>query len=393
MADNALEKMKKSIETKKERQKFAPKFMSVSKSNDNYAELFVISDLFLGITDEKAKAKSQLKDENLSCLATLEAHLKAIEQNHPNAMIVINGNLFKHFSANEKKDLNLEIRALYTLLKPYKSKIISICDGYNEKQYKIKNSCTIYSNKKAEKTITNKSPLFVLAKLLGLQNKYQASPNFEIELNFNNEYTNNTNQKICILCTNGYGVGETFKSTLDKLIKLQKEKNGYDAYILSGFRNSMISKCCELIDSSNPEQKLIKNYVLISTSGYLSKRIRSNTPAYVDNKLYRFAVVKNLDANNIKGKNNISQTPYKLTVDRLDLSLSQTSQAEYDITQKYLELKKINQHNAQFLIDYIQNVLKEINEENLHDMTQEIKCQEKSQTISPFAKDNFEKEQ
>lgn len=393
MANNALDKMKKSIESKKERQKFAPKFMPVNKSSENYAELFVISDLFLGITDEKAKAKSQLKDENLSCLATLESHLKAIEQNHPNAMIIINGNIFKHFTSNEKKNLNLEIRALYTLLKPYKSKIISICDGYTEKQYKVKNSCVIYSNKNPEKTVINKSPLFVLSKLLGLQNKYQSSPNFEIEFNFNNEYTNNTNQKICILCTNGYGLGETFKSTLDKLIKLQKEKNGYDAYLLSGYRTSMISKCSELIDSSNPEQKLIKNFVLISTSGYLSKRIRSNTPAYVDNKLYRFAIVKNLDANNIKGKNNISQTPYKITVDRLDLSLSQTSQAEYDITQKYLELKKINQHNAQFLIDYIQNVLKEINEENLHDMTQEIKHQEKTQTISPFAKDNTGKEQ
>lgn len=391
MADNALEKLKKSIESKKERQKFAPKYMLVSKTDENYAEIFVISDLFLGITDEKAKAKSQLKDENLSCLATLESHLKIIEQNYPNAMIIINGNIFKHFSATEKKDLNLELRALYTLLKPYKSKIISICDGYNEKQYKIKNSCIIYSNKKnKEKTIINVSPLYILSKMLGLQNKYQSSANFEIELNLNNEYTNHTNQKICILCTNGYGLGETFKSTLDKLIKLQKEKNGYDAYILSGYRNSMISKCSELVDSSNPEQKLIKNFVLISTSGYLSKRIRSNTPAYVDNKLYRFAVVKNLDANNIKGKNNISQTPYKLTVDRLDLSLSQTSQAEYDITQKYLELKKINQHNAQFLIDYIQNVLKEINEENLRDMVQEIKHQEQSQLVTPFNKKNFE---
>ena len=229
------------------------------------------------------------------------------------------------------------------IFEPIKDKIVGVYDGDYEKKYLAKSAL---------------NPSLMLCKYLGIPNLYH-SEGMELDIVFNSEWTNGTDQ--VIKCYLGYGFlsSNTFNTTYNKTEGMRTKIGGKDVYISSKY-NMFMHAVESNITAEDKEHTMKQNQHIISVAGYKDfyvKRLkeRNSKPAYTDNKLLRLFVTPNQDVTNIRGNHNIIEPEYKICCDDIDFGRNNLEDFNFDLMTQVNMINRTNTAVAEFIKSYIDN--------------------------------------
>ncbi|MDD4111025.1 MAG: hypothetical protein PHS54_05725 [Clostridia bacterium] len=215
--------------------------------NINSLKILPISNLFYG--NDEAPPRLQLLDE----------HIKRINDMEDGAFAIC-GNLIYYPAGKTDEKASLARRYIndlsQILKRADKNKILLIYDGINETKFK--------DDRKLSYPIETTK---VIAKNLGVSNKYYADTKVELDFVFNNELTNFTDQIMYGLFTSMRPISVTRNAILNKIknnFLLNREKT----FVIETSSSQSLSKGKIQRSMENPLLSRYKDVKWISVAGY-----------------------------------------------------------------------------------------------------------------------------
>ena len=317
-------------------------------------DVCVLSNIQIGLTGAHMHTAKEDKPVRIN---KLKAHIEELSKN-PNARVFLGGDLF-YFPGGTMETRELyspsyeeQVEIMAELLMPIRNKIIAAYAGTDEVKIFEKDHLDLTQ---------------MLMEKLGLADRY-CGQMAEVDLIFNNEYTNYNPKAVNMLFDHGFLVANTTNTVAKKTEDLQKKINGKDFYFTSHYNKLMIEKKATLIADNGTRMIKVPNY-FISVGGYrdYANRLASNrntSPSNTNNGMFRIFVAPNPDRNNVRGHDYLGEPQFKICQEFVNFGKGNVKHFDFDLIEEVARVKEENILIRDALIQKLNEKIEMINHDN-----------------------------
>lgn len=324
--------------------------------NLNAVKLAVIHNLNIG---ELSFSPAEIKN--------LLSHIEEIK-NDEEARVVLGGDLFNFASGGKEARMlcaypvDKQVEVLTDILEPIKDKIVVAYDGTSEQNFIKKDAI---------------NPTSMLIDNLGINPKTYTGTNFaNASIEFQNDYTKGTKQKVNMLLDHGFLTANTYTTALKKTRNLENLFSGKDLYVSTHYNKfSVVNSSRVFTTKKGAIEK--KPVYFVTLSGYREYYDQKNkdrhlSPAYTGNSMLRVFVAENPEHKATRPKNTIGEPKYKTNLEIVHFGRNVQDDFNFELIDHINDIKNKNRKLTDSVIYAIQDKVNNRTKEDIKTAIQEF---------------------